>query len=327
MPQGPVAVGGGAAVHRILSEASVTAVLPEPLNAGSDVRGAAASPDDWVQADALADRPLHRQPLDAAAGLSQSCAAADSGSNAVASLALAADDKAGVRSSIDELGLPPSPSEPPAAPNGDGDFVIEANSVTFPRADGLPKARAMAAADSPDIPKAEEDVSSQLIASPAQPASVEGDARHTSAVHKHEYEGQEHEQEHADGSLAEAGQKPPGKRGVEQLSFDIRNCRALGSGLPHALAGASPPGQEAAIGRVLGADAASGAAVSNSPACCDRARVSSHEAACARPTGSHASAHLQTGCWMLRCRSRNILTILSGRLLRLVRIGDGKIPQ
>ena len=51
----------------------------------------------------------------------------------------------------------------------------------------------------------------------------------------------------------EAEQKPAGK---QQLSFDIRNCRALGSGLPHALAGAAAPGQEAAIRRVLGADAA-----------------------------------------------------------------------
>ena len=259
-------------MHRILSAASVTKPLPGPPDTGLGVRGTAASPDDWIQADAVANSPQGHQLLDAAASLSQDAVgctiSAPDGSP------LDADDTAGLRPSNDGLGLPPPP-EPRAAPSGGGNMFNHPDSVALPAGNGLPPSAAMGAAD---------DSNDQLTVSPAQPASAEADTEH-----KHVDEDQSHEQEHIEGGQAEADQK--------QLSFDIRNCRALGSGLPHSLAGASPPGQEAAIRRVLGPDAASGAAVS---------------IAC-----THDTVHLSDGacaCGLL-CTLPHLLA-LAGMLLR-----------
>ncbi len=234
MPQGPIAVGGGQAMHSRLSAASLGNLLQH--EADDNAGGTAASPDDWVQADALPHSPSD-SPLLAAAAASN----VDEGRSALSRASWSPPDTSPLSAS---QAAPASPKEPPAVPSSRGEGAEEGGEDPSPSLNEIPPAAAAspvaATAGHGAAGPVGEEVSPQPAASAAEPAVVD-----------------------AEQCGDEAEQKPePKQGGGQQLSFDIRNCRALGSGLPHALAGAAAPGQEAAIRRVLGADAASGAAVS-----------------------------------------------------------------
>ena len=237
--QGPVAVGGG---HAMQSRLSAASLLTEPLRQApdGDARGASASPDDWVQTDALSASPTDPSLLDGltAAGVEMNGSALSTATQSPADELPVPDFTAMSMSSADAEVAPvthAADAEKAEVMKADVDLSPSLNGMHSPHGTS---GQAVIEGESDCKPEREQGLRTQ----PATPEQA-GNAD-------------------AEQCSSEAEQQAASKRGVEQLSFDIRNCRALGSGLPHSLAGAAPPGQEAAIRRVLGADAASGAAVS-----------------------------------------------------------------
>ncbi len=228
-------MGGGQAMHSRLSAASLGNLQQQ--DADGDTQLTVASPDDWVQADAMPPSPTDPPLLAAAAARDD-----DEGQSA---------DSTASWSPAESSPLPASqatrvsPTDPPALPNSRGQGAKEGQEHPSPSLNGMPPTEAAspeaATAGHDDVGLVGEEVSQQASNASAQPADVDAEQR---------------------GEEAEQQPEAAKQGGGQQLSFDIRNCRALGSGLPHALAGAAAPGQEAAIRRVLGADAANGAAVS-----------------------------------------------------------------
>ena len=233
MLQGPVALGGGQAMHSRLSAASLGALLQQ--DADRNARGTDAPPDDWVQADALPPSPTDPPLL--AAAVAPVPGEGSAGSTVRQSPAASSPLSA-------SQATPEAPTGPPAMRNSGGRGAEEGAEDLSPSLNGIHTEEAESheaeTGGHDDAVPVGEEVPRQPVDT-APPAFVDA-----------EQCGDEAEPEAKQG-------------GGQQLSFDIRNCRALGSGLPHSLAGAAAPGQEAAIRRVLGADAASGAAVSRLP--------------------------------------------------------------